>query len=234
MYDEADYIMLSALQHYLYCPRQCALIHLEQVWAENRFTAEGRVLHERADSKETVRQGRVRTVRTLPIASVRLGLSGQADVVEFHADGTVYPVEYKRGRPKANRCDEVQLCAQALCLEEMLAVSIPDGALFYGEKRRRKAVAFDRQLRELTETTISQVHALLEGRATPPAVYGKKCEQCSLRAACLPQSCTAGRSVRKYLAGMLRGIDAQDAEHALCDDARGVPEQGRGDGRRQH
>ena len=143
MYDEADYIMLSALQHYLYCPRQCALIHLEQVWAENRFTAEGRVLHERADSEEKARQGRVRTVRTLPIASARLGLSGQADVVEFHADGSVYPVEYKRGRPKANRCDEVQLCAQALCLEEMLRLRIESGALFYGEKRRRKAVAFD-------------------------------------------------------------------------------------------
>ena len=206
MYAEADYIMLSALQHYLYCPRQCALIHLEQVWAENRFTAEGRVLHERADSKEKTTEGRVHTVRTLPIASARLGLSGQADVVEFHDDGTVYPVEYKRGRPKTNRCDEVQLCAQALCLEEMLKVAIAEGALFYGEKRRRKAVAFDRPLRDLTETTISQVHALLEAGSTPPAVYDKRCEQCSLRAACLPQSCTAGRSVRKYLAGMLRNL----------------------------
>lgn len=224
MYDESEYIMLSALQHYLYCPRQCALIHLEQVWVENRYTAEGRVLHERADSKEAIKQGRVRTVRTLPIASARLGLSGQADVVEFHEDGTVFPVEYKRGRPKANRCDEVQLCAQALCLEEMLSVPVESGALFYGEKRRRKVVAFDRQLRELTETTIFQVHFLLEGGATPPAEYGKKCEQCSLRAACLPQSCTAGRSVRKYLAGMLRGIDAKDAEHALCDDPGSVPE----------
>ena len=224
MYAEADYIMLSALQHYLYCPRQCALIHLEQVWAENRFTAEGRVLHERADSKEKTTEGRVRTVRTLPIASARRGLSGQADVVEFHDDGTVFPVEYKRGRPKANRCDEVQLCAQALCLEEMLNVAIAEGALFYGEKRRRKVVAFDRQLRELTETTISQVHALLQAGSTPPAVYDKKCEQCSLRAACLPQSCTAGRSVRKYLAGMLRGFDAKDAEHALCDDPGSVPQ----------
>ncbi len=128
MYPESDYIMLSALQHYLYCPRQCALIHLEQVWVENRFTAEGRVLHERADSKEAIKQGRVRTVRTLPIASARLGLSGQADVVEFHEDGSVFPVEYKRGRPKANRCDEVQLCAQALCLEEMLSVLDPERA----------------------------------------------------------------------------------------------------------
>jgi CRISPR-associated exonuclease Cas4 len=225
MYDEADYIMLSALQHYLYCPRQCALIHLEQVWVENRYTAEGKVLHERADSGKNVRQGGVRSVRTLPIHSRRLGLTGQADVVEFHADGTVFPVEYKRGKPKANRCDEVQLCAQALCLEEMLDVEIASGALFYGQQRRRKTVLFDGELRQLTETTIARVHKLFENGATPLADYAKKCEQCSLAAACLPKSCTASRSVRKYLAGMLRGIDEEDAEHALCDDPGSVPEQ---------
>jgi CRISPR-associated exonuclease Cas4 len=234
MYPESDYIMLSALQHYLYCPRQCALIHLEQVWVENRFTAEGRVLHERADSGQSQQQGRVRTVRTLPIRSMRLGLTGQADVVEFHQDGIVFPVEYKRGKPKENRCDEVQLCAQALCLEEMLSVSIQSGALFYGEKRRRHAVEFDATLRQLTEKTIVQVHDLLAGGATPKAEYSKKCDQCSLRAACLPKSCTAGRSVRKYLAGMLRGTDEKDAEHTLRDDPGGVPEQGRGNRRRQH
>lgn len=205
MYPESDYIMLSALQHYLYCPRQCALIHLEQVWLENRWTAEGRILHERADSGERVRQGGVRTVRSLPIASQRLGISGQADVVEFHPDGTVFPVEYKRGRPKANRCDEVQLCAQALCLEEMLNVRIETGALFYGQKKRRKVVPFDAALRRLTENTIAEVHNLLAGQMTPKAVYSKKCDQCSLMSACLPQSCTDSRSVRKYLAGMLRG-----------------------------
>jgi CRISPR-associated exonuclease Cas4 len=224
MYPESDYIMLSALQHYLYCPRQCALIHLEQVWVENRFTAEGRVLHERADSGQSQQQGRVRTVRTLPIRSVRLGLTGQADVVEFHQDGIVFPVEYKRGKPKGNRCDEVQLCAQALCLEEMLSVSIQGGALFYGEKRRRHAVEFDSTLRDLTEKTIVQVHDLLSAGVTPKAEYSKKCDQCSLHAACLPKSCTAGRSVRKYLAGMLRGTDEKDAEHTLRDDPGGVPE----------
>lgn len=222
MYDEADYIMLSALQHYLYCPRQCALIHIEQIWAENRFTAEGKVLHERADSGERLRQGKVRTVRTLPVASVRLGLSGQADLVEFHDSGSVFPVEYKRGRPKQGRCDEVQLCAQALCLEEMLGKVIPEGALFYGVKRRRHLVAFDAELRALTETTIERVHALLRGGVTPKADYGKKCEQCSLMAVCLPKSCAASRSVRKYLAGMLRGFNEKDAEHALCDDSGGV------------
>lgn len=211
MYPESDYIMLSALQHYLYCPRQCALIHLEQVWAENRFTAEGRVLHERADSAERQRTGKVRTVRTLPICSQRLGLSGQADVVEFHDDGSVFPVEYKRGRPKKDRWDEVQLCAQALCLEEMLGITIPEGALFYGEKRRRYPVAFDQKLRGLTEETVARVHDLLRCGVTPKAEYSKKCDQCSLIAACLPKSCAAHRSVRKYLAGMLRGFDEKDA-----------------------
>lgn len=204
MYDEVDYIMLSALQHYLYCPRQCALIHIEQQWVENRFTAEGRVLHERADSRESTRKGYVHSVRTLPIRSERLGVSGQVDVVEFHDNGTVLPVEYKRGKPKANRCDEVQLCAQALCLEEMLNVRIGEGALFYGQQRRRKSVAFDTDLRRLTEATIAQVHELLDGGGTPLAEYAGKCDQCSLLASCLPKSCTTGRSVRKYLAAMLK------------------------------
>jgi CRISPR-associated exonuclease Cas4 len=238
-FTEDDLLPLSALQHLLFCERQAALIHIERVWAENPLTVEGKHLHERVDSGQAESRGDLRVARGLPLRSFRLGLSGKADAVELQrlppgeAGATLpgvagawrpFPVEYKRGRPKRHRADEVQLCAQALCLEEMLAVAIPEGALFYGEKRRRKVVAFDRQLRELTETTISQVHALLEGRATPPAVYGKKCEQCSLRGACLPQSCTAGRSVRKYLAGMLRGFDAKDAEHALCDDPGSVPE----------
>jgi CRISPR-associated exonuclease Cas4 len=224
MYAESDYIMLSALQHYLYCPRQCALIHIEQVWAENKYTAEGRVLHERPDSGQSQQQGRVRTVRTLPIRSERLGLSGQADVVEFHGDGTVYPVEYKRGKPKKDRCDEVQLCAQALCLEEMMVVEIKEGALFYGQNRRRHPVVFDAALRQLTERTVTGVHDLIRSGTTPKAVYSKKCDQCSLVAACLPKSCTANRSVRKYLTGMLRGADEKDAQHALRDDPGSVSE----------
>nr|WP_320116788.1 CRISPR-associated protein Cas4 [uncultured Desulfuromonas sp.] len=203
MYDESDYIMLSALQHYMFCPRQCALIHVEQLWAENRYTAEGQVLHERVDSHEKTKIGGVRIVRTLPIRSSRLGLSGQADVVEFHADGTVLPVEYKRGRPKKDQCDEVQLCAQALCLEEMLSVDIAEGALFYGQKRRRKAVVFDPALRELTLSIAQQVHDLIARQHTPPAVYSKKCDQCSLLHLCLPHSCEKQRSVKKYLAAMI-------------------------------
>lgn len=218
--------MLSALQHYLYCPRQCALIHVEQQWAENRFTAEGRVLHERADSEKNVRQGGVHSVRSLPIRSAELGLSGRADIVEFHADGSVFPVEYKRGKPKANRCDEVQLCAQALCLEEMLRVEIGEGALFYGQKRRRQTVTFDSELRQLTAQTVARVHEIVQSGTTPRAEYSKKCDQCSLLAACLPKSCTSSRSVSKYLAGMLRGIDEKNAEHTLCDDPGSLPEQG--------
>jgi len=206
MYAEADYIMLSALQHYQFCPRQCALIHLEQQWSENRFTAEGRVLHERADSGTSRQEGDVRIVRTLPISSQRYGLSGQADVVEFHADGSVYPVEYKRGRPKKDRCDEVQLCAQALCLEEMLQIAIDRGALFYGQRRRRREVVFSAELRNLTEQTIRATHNLLAADETPPAIHDGRCDHCSLRQICLPGSCNETRSVAKYLAQMLRDL----------------------------
>ena len=207
MYDESDYIMLSALQHYQFCPRQCALIHIEQQWAENRLTAEGRVLHERADSKQSQWQGDVRIVRSLPLCSKRLGLSGQADVVEFHGDGAVYPVEYKRGRPKSDRCDEVQLCAQALCLEEMLSVVIAKGALYYGQKRRRKEVVFDEELHWLTLELIDETRRLLQGGVTPGAAYTKKCDSCSLLSICLPKSCAGGRQVGRYLANMLRGAE---------------------------
>jgi CRISPR-associated exonuclease Cas4 len=205
MIPESDYIMLSALQHYQFCPRQCALIHIEQTWAENRFTAEGRVLHERADSKQSGQQGAVRIVRTLAISSARLGLSGRADVVEFYADGRVYPVEYKRGKPKKNRCDEVQLCAQTLCLEEMLAVRIDDGALFYGQRKRRKEIAFDLELRALTEEVISNTHQMIQGGCTPAAEYEKKCDSCSLYSLCLPKSCGSARSVSRYMNRMLGG-----------------------------
>jgi len=205
MYTETDYIMLSALQHFQFCPRQCALIHIEQQWAENRYTAEGQVLHERVDSNKSDQVGSVRIVRTLPICSGRLGLSGQADVVEFHADGTAYPVEYKRGKPKANRCDEVQLCAQALCLEEMLNVEIAEGALFYGQKRRRKTVEIDAELRQLTESIAGRIHDLFKGGMTPPAEYSKKCDQCSLLQVCMPKSCDGRHSVRGYLSNMIKG-----------------------------
>ena len=203
MYHESEFLSISALNHFIYCKRRCALVHLEQIWMENRFTVEGQELHERADSREVGEVGGVRIVRTLPICSHRLGLSGQADVVEFHSDGTVYPVEYKRGKPKKDRCDEVQLCAQALCLEEMLDVVIPTGALFYGQRRRRKVIELDVELQQLTESVAGQVHELFQSGITPLAEYSKKCEQCSLLQACMPKSCGGGRSVQRYLSKML-------------------------------
>lgn len=188
---EEDPIPISALQHYLYCPRQCALIHVERQWAENRQTAEGRVLHERADQSRGERRHGVRVVTALPLAHADLGISGIADAVEFRrtdSGETAFPVEYKLGRPKGHRADEVQLCAQALCLEEMLHQVIPEGALFYGRTRRRCAVVFDPVLRQLTVAAIEAVRAMVLGGQTPKADYeAAKCTHCSLAEICQPR-----------------------------------------------
>lgn len=162
---EADLIPLSALQHYVFCPRQCALIHIEQQWAENRYTAEGRVLHNKAHAPGRETRRHVKTLRAVPIRSFQLGVSGVADVIELHEDlsGELkpIPVEYKRGRPKAHRADEVQLCAQAMALEEMFGMQIHEGALFYGKTRRRKCVVFDAELHALTVRVATDTRALI-------------------------------------------------------------------------
>ena len=195
-YSEDDLLLLSALQHLLYCERQCALIHIEQAWSENRFTAEGRLAHDHVHSAGHETRGDVRIARDLSLRSLRLGLIGKADVVEFHG-ATPYPVEHKRGHSKSNRCDEVQVCAQALCLEEMLGKPVPEGALFYGEPRRRTLVAFDSALRAETENAVARLHRLFESGLTPPAVYDKaKCERCSLLDSCKPK---AVGDVSRYL-----------------------------------
>lgn len=198
-----DLVMLSALQHYIYCPRQCALIHIEQVWSENVFTAEGRIMHDKADSNKYESRGNVRIDYSVPLRSLRLGLIGKADVVEFHRqeDGTwlPFPVEYKRGKPKLDDCDKVQLCAQAICLEEMLNVEIKEGALFYGQTRRREDIAFDKKLRLETEDIARKVHELIDAGITPKAEYSKKCESCSLLELCMPKTCGKAKSVSKYL-----------------------------------
>ena len=200
-YSEDDLLPLSALQHLLYCERQCALIHIEQAWSENRFTAEGRLAHDHVHSAGHEIRGDVRIARDLSLRSLRLGLIGKADVVEFHG-ATPYPVEHKRGHSKTNRCDEVQVCAQALCLEEMLGKPVPEGALFYGEPRRRTLVTFDPALRAETEAAAARLHRLLESGRTPPAVYDKaKCECCSLLDLCKPK--TAG-DVSRYLSEAVR------------------------------
>lgn len=201
--EDDDLIPLSALQHYLYCPRQCALIHVERLWAENRQTAEGRLLHERADQPQTELRHGVRTVTAMPLVNLSLGITGIADVVEFHGSAAgeqAFPVEYKRGRPKAHRADEVQLCAQALCLESMLGRPVPEGALFYGETRRRKQVPFDPPLRELTLSTISATRALFESGRTPLAEYqSRRCDACSLIELCQPRLLSRRESVNHWL-----------------------------------
>jgi CRISPR-associated exonuclease Cas4 len=198
LFTDSDLLPISALQHLLYCERQCALIHTERLWAENRFTVEGRHLHERADAGRREQRGGVHVARALPLWSYELGLFGKADVVEFRslpatgnsqlATPVPFPVEYKRGKPKAHDADRVQLCAQAMCLEEMLGAAVPAGALFYGRMRRRQDVTFYPSLRELTAHTAGRLHAMLASGRTPAAVYEKKkCERCSLKSQCLPR-----------------------------------------------
>lgn len=197
---ENDEIPLSALQHYLFCSRQCALIHVEREWAEDAATAEGRILHDRADQPGVSRRRGVRSVRALPLRCDRLGIAGVADVVEFRADGPPHPVEYKRGCPKVHRADEVQLCAQALCLEEMLNVSIPDGSLFYGLERRRTVVPFDAELRALTEDVAVRVAEMIRAGRTPPPEYRPKlCDRCSLNEICRPRRLSRPTDVGAWL-----------------------------------
>lgn len=200
-------IYLSRLQHYLYCPRQFALIELENIWIENQFTAEGQVLHQRVNQADQQKRGAVRTARALRLANAELRIEGVADVVEYHqqADGTEipFPIEYKRGKPKAHRADEVQLCAQALCLEEMHGVAIPEGALFYGEVRRRHPVIFDADLRNLTLQTILACRDIVQTNITPHAIYqARKCNGCSLIDQCHPKD--FGKSASAWLAAQLK------------------------------
>jgi len=207
MYEPDDLIQLSALQHMVFCPRQCALIHVEQTWKESGRTAEGRLMHERVHEQEAETRGDVRIERGVPLRSLRLGLIGKSDVVEFHKveEGRwiPYPVEYKRGKPKVDDCDKVQLCAQAMCLEEMLNIEVPRGAIFYGRTRRRLDVEFDEALRRKTEDAAKKTHSLIDAGITPGPVYAKRCESCSLVAECLPKTLQKKRSVKNYLARVI-------------------------------
>jgi CRISPR-associated exonuclease Cas4 len=207
-YTEDDLLPLSGLQHMLFCERQCALIHVEQVWDENRLTAEGRIMHEKVHEADSESRRDVRIEYGLPLRSLRLGLIAKADVVEFHKKSDdvwmPFPVEYKHGKPKKDDPDRVQLCAQAMCLEEMLDVVIPEGAIFYGKPRRRENVAFDGELRKKTEETAQRFHALVESGRTPKPVYAKRCENCSISEQCLPKTVEKGRSINKYLLDVVR------------------------------
>lgn len=201
-------IPLSALQHYLFCPRQCALIHVEQLWREDAATAEGRLLHERSDAGGRESRPGLRIARGIALRSFGLGVAGRADVVEFHGarrgeTGRPVPVEYKRGKPKAHRADEVQLCAQAICLEEMFGTEVPEGSLFYGQTRRRHAVAFDIDLRALTARVATETRAVIAEGRTPAPVKMPGCRGCSLEPLCRPASLERPPSVQGWLAGQL-------------------------------
>ncbi len=210
-YREEDFLQLSGLQHFLFCRRQWALIHLEDQWAENSRTADGRLLHQNAhDPDRRERRGGVLSVGDLRVHSARLGLSGACDVVEFYPDEAgvplartegkwrPYPVEYKRGSAKSGPSDLVQLCAQALCLEEMLCTDVPEGALYYSETRRRLKVAFTPELRALVEQTAREMHQLYQRGTTPKVKPTKACNACSLKELCLPRL-LRGQTVASYL-----------------------------------
>jgi CRISPR-associated exonuclease Cas4 len=190
-----DLLPLSGLQHLIYCERQFALIHVEQIWAENALTISGAQLHEKADLPGQSFGADVRVARAVWLRSERLRLVGKADVVEFHREGgpdgrelwRPFPVEYKRGRPKPGGADEVQLCAQAICLEEMLGLDVSRGALYYGTTRRRKPVEFTAGLRGRVEEAARRCHELFAARVTPRVARNPRCEKCSLRELCLPE-----------------------------------------------
>ena len=204
MYSEDDLLQLSALQHFVFCRRQCALIHIEQIWEENRLTAEGRIMHEDVHKEGVENRKNIRIERGIPLRSLELGLSGKADVVEFHkietkGEWSVFPVEYKRGKPKFDNSDLVQLCAQAICLEEMLKTVIPAGALFYGKTKHRLDVNFTEALREETGRLARTLHEFIAVGNTPVAVYSSKCDLCSLVEQCMPKTMQDSRPVNDYI-----------------------------------
>lgn len=206
-YSEDELLPISALQHMLFCEWQTALIHLEGLWQENRLTVEGRHLHQRAHEGPDEARNGVRVTRGLALRSFVLGLTGRADVVEFHGDeAQPFPVEYKRGRPKQHAADKVQLCAQGMCLEEMLRVTISGGSIFYGRMRRRLSVAFDEGLRILTADTALRLHDLMSARRTPPARREPKCDDCSLLELCMPGSMSEGRIASRYFAAAIHEV----------------------------
>jgi CRISPR-associated exonuclease Cas4 len=232
-FEEEDLVPLSALQHLVFCERQCALIYVEQVWKDNPLTLEGSHLHERTHESGPRREvrGDLVVCRGLPVRSLRLGVSGNADVVEFHRcagglphngeadERTVavalkglrglwrpFPVEYKRGKPKRDHCDEVQLCAQAMSLEEMLSVAVPAGALFYGATQHRHDVPFTAALREETTDASRRLHALIAAGSAPRVAQEPKCRRCSLVELCRPDATAPRKSASRYLAAALHAV----------------------------
>lgn len=209
--NEEDYLQLSGLQHFVFCRRQWALIHLESQWKENLRTVEGQLLHTHAhDTTLRERRGNTLILRSVSVVSHTLGISGQCDVVEFHADSNgvpihgetglwlADPVEYKHGSPKEHNADEMQLCAQAMCLEEMLCCTIPEGALYYGQTRHRVRVPFTDPLRDAVKSCLTEMHQLYHRGYTPKVKPTKSCNACSLKELCLP-ALMRGKSASHYL-----------------------------------
>lgn len=189
--DLEDAVPISALQHYSYCPRQCALIHMEQTFDENLYTLRGRAVHEQVDTPESRLEEGVRVERALPLYSRRLGLVGKADVVEFETDGTPYPVEYKHGPRRPSEHDDIQLAAQALCLEEMTGRQVPFGAIYHHSSRRRREVEITPALRDIVERSVPLIRDILQSGRLPPPVADQRCRHCSLRDACQPDAVAA-------------------------------------------
>ncbi|MEG1738577.1 MAG: CRISPR-associated protein Cas4 [Odoribacter sp.] len=202
-YDEEDYLMLSGIQHFEFCRRQWALIHIEQQWEENLRTVEGNIMHEKAhDGLFTEKRKNIIVTRGMRVFSKTLGISGICDVVEFHRDDLIgveifgregkyciYPIEYKRGEPKENDADILQLTAQAMCLEEMLCTSINKGYMYYGERKHRLSVTIDEELREKVKSKFAEMHDYYNRRYTPKVKTSKSCKACSMKDLCLPKLC---------------------------------------------
>ncbi len=204
MYTEDDFIMISALQHYVYCPRQCGLIHVEDAWNENLYTVRGNILHEKVDTDTYETRGTLKTVRGLRIHSVEYGIVGRCDVVEFRESkigDEILPVEFKSGEPKGDISDKVQLCAQAFCLEEMLCAKVNRGAFFYGRIRRRDVIEIDNELRSQTKSIIGSVREIVSKKVVPTADYSAKCRNCSLENICQPKAMNK-KKLNSYIKGL--------------------------------
>lgn len=210
-YTEDDYLMISGIQHFKFCKRQWALIHIEQQWAENEHTVVGELMHKKAhDPYLTEKRKDVIIARALPVASKEMGVTGECDIVEFHSceDGirlhghrgtfSVYPIEYKKGKPKDSEEDRLQLAAQAMCLEEMFSTQIPEGALFYGETKRREIVEMTVELRDEVKAMFREMHQYYDRRYTPKVKTNKGCISCSLKEICIPRLEKIG-SVKNYM-----------------------------------
>ena len=205
-WQDSELVMISALEHWCYCPRQCALIHVEQTFDENLYTLRGRMEHERVHEAAGESQGDVRIERGLALWSRRLGLVGKSDVVEFHGSAP-FPVEYKHGRKRQRNAAEIQLCAQAMCLEEMTGQPVPKGAIFHQGSRRRTEITRDENLRRRVEEAVAAVRALLSSETLPEPVNDARCDLCSLKESCLPELVAAHARLRKAQQGLFCAKD---------------------------